>query len=381
MEIFFNLLVSVSLFWYLLSCVFTVFYSFKRKFPDLKNAKLPRVTILKPVKNTDHEMEINFESFYRLNYPDYEIVFGLDECEEECYGLIDSISRKYPSIPTRIIVKKTSGGLNPKIEVLSMIEPGCKSELLWVTDSNVRVQKDTLLNLVREYLRTNAKLVFSPFIGTGSKTFASVMENSYINLYVSGSIITCWKLARQHIIVGKSMLIEKAALDKFGGFGYFGKYLAEDYMMGEIYVENKVPISTNYIWVTNYNCYSTVKSFIARAVRWAKLRFHIKPAHYFCEIITFPVGLALLSSIFTGYSGLKLAAIAASVKVFFEYFNLFFVNTEDRKKLWIIVLFPVLVLFKDILTFVIVYFAPYISNRTKWRGRTITIGRKSVIAV
>ena len=66
----------------------------------------------------------------------------------------------------------------------------------------------------------------------GSRTFASLIENTSLNFFTSGSIIAAWKLLRQHIVVGKSVLIEKKALGMLGGFGYFKNYLAEDFLLG-----------------------------------------------------------------------------------------------------------------------------------------------------
>ena len=51
-------------------------------------------------------------------------------------------------------------------------------------------------------------------------------------------------------IVGKSMLIERAALAAFGGFAYFKGFLAEDFLLGETFAKSGFHVSTNFTWVT-----------------------------------------------------------------------------------------------------------------------------------
>ena len=48
-------------------------------------AKLPRVSILKPLAGVDDELEENLASFESLAYPDYEIILGVASQEDPAY--------------------------------------------------------------------------------------------------------------------------------------------------------------------------------------------------------------------------------------------------------------------------------------------------------
>jgi ceramide glucosyltransferase len=298
--------------------------------------------------------------------------------DSECTNVIRKIKEEHPQIPTHIVCQTSKNVLNPKIEVLASMESTCTGELVWVSDSNVRVEPDTLKKLVHEYVVNDAKIVFSPIRGTGSCTVGSVMENASINLFVSGSIIAAYKLSGQHIIVGKSMLIEKKSLDTFGGFSHFREYLAEDFLMGEIFTAHKIYISSNFTWITNYNSHTSIGGFFSRMSRWAKMRFHIRKWVYILEILTNPVALAALSLVFLGADGLGLLGLAVVFKIFIEYADLFFVNPEDGKKWWVVAGYPLWVVIKDLIVF-FVYCAPFFSSRVNWRGRIIRIGKASRI--
>ena len=213
----------------------------------------PFVSLLKPVKNIDDGMAENLESFYRLDYPAYEVLFAVDDLSDPCVGLLADLKAAHPGIATTIIATGHPRAENPKVHKLARLEARSRGKLLWTTDSNVRVAPDALRRLVDEYLDHDAKVVFSPIRGSSSRTFASLMENASLNFFTSGSIIAAWFLGRQPILVGKSILVERAALETFGGFGYFKDYLAEDYLLGEAFVRSGFRVATNCTWVTNVN--------------------------------------------------------------------------------------------------------------------------------
>ncbi|MHB9155748.1 MAG: glycosyltransferase [Endomicrobiales bacterium] len=358
--------------------VCTVIYRKERPLDFGALPDFPKVSVLKPLKNTDDELEKNLEHFFTLEYPAYEIIFGVDTLDDACVPMLKRHSASYPGIPVKIVAVGKGKILNPKIETLSLMARESEGALYWISDSNTRVESDTLSRLVHEHRGGDSKLVFSLIRGTGSRTAGSVMENAYLNLFVAGSIVCAWKYAAKPIVMGKSMLLEKAALEKLGGFDAFRQYLAEDYMMGQIYGEKGLKVSTNCNWITNFSSHTNIRAFCARISRWSKMRYHISPLYYSLEVILNPIGIALFSLLFLGKGGLPLLAAAVVFKVACEYASLFAVNAEDRKKPWVLLGFPALMVLKDLLLFA-VYFLPFFSSTVNWRGRDIRIGSKSRI--
>jgi len=206
------------------------------------------------------------------------------------------------------------------------------------------------------------------------------MENSGLNFFTSGSIIASWFLAHQPILVGKSVLIERTALETLGGFGYFKAYLAEDFLLGEAFVNSGFRVSTNYVWVTNINQTGTVRSFFKRLSRWAKLRYHLRRPVYLLEVLLNPIVIALFGLAAFGRRGWVILAATAAAKILFEYMNFLFVNFGDRGRLRNHLLFPAAVLVKDLILFA-VYFSPFFSQQVEWRGGRIAIGKDTLIRV
>jgi len=343
-----------------------------------RERRTPRVSVLKPVKNPDGAFAENIESFYRSDYPDFEMLFALETEDDPAAPIIRAVAARYPRIRTVIVYTGTEKPLNPKVDNLAKMEPHATGDLYWIADANVRVESDTLTRLVSEYVTHDTKLVFCPIMATGARTIGGMVENAYINYYITGNLITAWRLFRLPIVIGKSLLIERRALEEhFGGFRIFEPYLAEDYMMGLLFRKKGLRVSTNFTPAENVNRDSSLRSFFDRMSRWAVMRFQIKPKLYLAEAIMHPMVWALLSVPFLGEPGFGLLLFATVAKVFLEYMNLFAHQNGDRSR-HTILLFPFVVLVKDILSFAI-YLSPFLTRRVKWRGRTIVVGKNSLI--
>ncbi len=346
----------------------------------LKDDRLPRVSILKPVKNADGPFAENIESFYRSDYPNFEVLFAVETENDPAVPVIREVAVRYPHIRTLILVTGTDKPLNPKVDNLAKMERHATGDLYWIADANVRVSPDTLSRLVEEYLLNGTKLVFCPITATGARTFGALVENAYLNYYITGNLIAAWRLFRIPIVIGKSLLIEREALEKhFGGFRPFEPYLAEDYMMGLLFRKKNLRVSTNFTPAENVNRDSSLRSFYDRMSRWAVMRFQIKPKLYLSEVLMHPIVWSLVSVPFLGKSGMLLLVTATVVKMVLEYINA--LSQPNERPSWrTLLVFPMVVVVKDILSFII-YLSPFVTRRVRWRGRTITVEKDSLIAL
>jgi ceramide glucosyltransferase len=352
----------------------------KTRGPFRLGRDVPLVSILKPLRAVDDELERNLESFYRLDYPRYEILFAVDREDDPCTVMARRLMAKFPRISTSILVTGNSHVENPKIYKLSRLEPLSRGDLFWVTDSNIRAESVTLNRLVKTYLAKDAKIVFSPIRGTSSRTLGSLMDNTGLNFFTSGNIMSAWALFRLPIIVGKSMLIERAALSTFGGFAYFKDYLAEDFLLGETFLKSGFAVDSDETWVTNISQTMSIRGFFDRMSRWAKLRFHLKTGVYLLEILLNPIVVAAAGAAAVGGRGWIMLVGSAALKIVLEYVNFLAVNLEDRKNVWAHLVFPVAVIGKDLLL-VGVYLAPFFSRSVHWRREKIGIGKRTLIAL
>jgi ceramide glucosyltransferase len=330
------------------------------------------VSILKPLKGLDDGLFDNLESFCTLDYPMYEIIFALQNRNDPACRVAEKIKEKYPLRDISIVVEYCNEGLNPKVNNLIPAYKRAKYELLLISDSNVRVEKDYLKAVATHMGDLSVGLVSNMIKGVGGRSVGAVLENLHLNSFIVGSVCFLDKYIGLPCVIGKSMLLRRSDLAEIGGFAAVKDVLAEDYIIGERIHElgKKVVLSSHVI--RNVNEYWGVKKFVNRHTRWGKLRWHIGGVKYFSELISNAVFIAGLPLVFsaTARISLFLATAVCSVKIARDFYIGRRLGAGMNPLLYLIV--PL----KDVLIGFI-WFVPLLSKRVVWRGNNYVIGKDS----
>lgn len=346
---------------------------------DAPLPRFPKVSIFLTLRNLDDGLEENLASVLSTDYPDFNVLFAIDGLQDPCVPVLERVRAKFPDVKSKVVATGHAAAGNPKIAKLALLEKQSGAALYWVLDSDVRVVPQTLAALVAGHLTHDARLVFSPIRCCGGRTFGSMLEMSHINFFLSGSALTAWRFFGARVVVGKSLLIDRQALARFGGFAFFSDVLAEDHWLGESFHRSGFRVGCNYTWVDNIKESTTVKNFWGRMERWAKIRFNLKPGVYLLELLFNPLALTLLSIPLLKGAVFLVAPAVVLMRILLEYVVFFSVNDSDRRPAAVFAVAPAAVL-KDLIMF-IVYFIPFFSHSVIWRGGRIRIGKETRIAV
>jgi cellulose synthase/poly-beta-1,6-N-acetylglucosamine synthase-like glycosyltransferase len=65
---------------------------------------MPPISILKPLKGADPEMYESFRSHCLQDYPEYEIVFGVNDERDESVPFIERLRAEFPQYSIRLVV-------------------------------------------------------------------------------------------------------------------------------------------------------------------------------------------------------------------------------------------------------------------------------------
>lgn len=355
-----------------------IYFKFKEKFQRKNNLEIhPKVSILIPINRFSDNLENNIKKIYNLNYPNYEVIFGVESINSDYTELILELREKNPLINTQIVkIGKNRKG-NPKIDILKRLTSFSSGDLFWILDSNVYLKSYSLKELVRNYVESNSKLVFSIVKGGGSRTIGSIMENMYLNFFVAGGTFISWNIFKKPVITGKSILVEKKALNNIGGFGKLSGYLSEDYLIGKIFENKGYKVTTNNQYIINYNSSTSMKNFIQRFTRWAKLRFNLNPYVYSLEILTNPIILSLILSFFI-FSNIYILVFPILFKVILDMILFIILEENSNLKITRILILPFIFIIKDIVLFFI-YLLPYFNSKIRWDDKFIRIGKNTKI--
>src|SRR5579872_4159551 len=96
----------------------------------LSGGILPPVSVLKPVHGSEAQLKENLESFFRQDYPVYEVLIAADEEDDPALHVAREVSALHPKIPCRILVTGKPPWPNPPAYSFSRMTEVAAHEIL-----------------------------------------------------------------------------------------------------------------------------------------------------------------------------------------------------------------------------------------------------------
>jgi ceramide glucosyltransferase len=254
--------------------------------------RAPRVTIFKPLAGRDDDLEANLESFARIDYPSFEILFGVASVDDPAYAVARRFLARHPRLDARVVVTDRDAAINPKVAQLVGLERCATGDVFVISDSNVRVQPGYLWSLVRELSDPQVGMACSLFAGTGERTLGAALENLQLCAHSTPGLVALDAVTDRPLTVGKSMAVRRRDLARLGGFQPVGDVLAEDHALGRRVLDAGLRVRTSFDAVENRNVDCTVARTLERHTRWCKMRRALFPVGFALEPIMTPVIMA-----------------------------------------------------------------------------------------
>jgi ceramide glucosyltransferase len=324
----------------------------------------PPLSLLKPVHGIDFASRINFESFCRQNYPEYEILFCVNDLEDPAVPLIRQAMRDFPESSIRILSNAPKVGSNQKVNNLVLLAQEAKHEIIVQSDGDVRVSPDYLKNVVAEFADPSVGAVSCFYRGIAERNFwAEVEALGAASDFFAGALVANLP-GRVTFALGASVATTKTWLAKIGGYEALADLLADDYEIGNRVhrAGGKVLLSREAVW-TMYPA-QTSKSFWEHQVRWARTVRLVRPASFFGLVVTHGLLWSVLAAVVapTAWIGAAFVAAYLALRLLMAWVvGAWGVRDEVlRKKLWLV---PV----RDAIHFA-VWVAGFASNRVTWGG-------------
>jgi ceramide glucosyltransferase len=254
------------------------------------------VSILKPLKGVDADLEQNLEGFFRLDYPDYELLFSVAHANDPACSVVNGLIARFPRVRARIFIGETVVGPNPKINNLLAAYESATNDWTLISDSNVRVRPDYLKRLVA-HLRPGVGMVTAVVSGQDAQGLGGQLEAAYLNTFYARGMNVAAGFGRA-CVVGKCMLFQRSVAKRFGGMRTLGRYLAEDFMAGEAMQRLGFEIAIASDPVEQVIGQYSVDSFWKRHLRWGRIR----KKHAMSAFLLEPFANALVSGVIGAFS-------------------------------------------------------------------------------
>jgi hypothetical protein len=136
-----------------------------------------------------------------------------------------------------------------------------------------------LADMTAHLLRPGVGLVTSPIRARPNGSFGAALESLQLNGFVMGRVAALSLYVGKPCVVGKSMMLRRAHLERLGGFAFLGRFLAEDQVCGEEIARLGLRIAVSAAPVDNVLAPLSLRDFASRHLRWARIRRRVCPAN------------------------------------------------------------------------------------------------------
>ena len=340
---------------------------------------LPPVTILKPMHGMEERLEQNLESFFQQDYPDFEIILGARSADDPALALADQLRLRYPQVKSCIVISGPPTWPNAKVFTLSKMIPLSRNDFFVISDSDVRVERDFLRNVIPPLLNQESGeqkssdpklgLVTCLYRGDPAADFWSLLEALGMSVEMPSGVVVADMLEGIRFALGPAVAFRRDALEAIGGIAATADYYSDDYVLG-----NKIWAAGYKVIFSHHFVYHvlTPRPFfrtLGDQLRWMKSTRHSRPWGHLGTGLTFAMPFGVIGFVAAAALGnLRFAVALLAVAFFNRVIQSLAVGwglLRDPRALQLCWLYPL----RDFQGFV-VWAASYLSRNFYWRGET-----------
>ena len=370
------LAIAVLPFVYYLAATFCA-WEFFRRHGEVTADFSPPVSVLKPLQGLEHEAYENLASFCQQDYPEYEILFAVDDGRDPAIPVIEKLISDFRSLPIRLLVGSGTPGSNSKVAKLCRLGREARHELLVASDSDIRVKPDYLRRVVSPFRDPSVGAVTCLYVGMTEPNLWSELEDLNLTTGFLASTLVARKLEGVNFAFGATMAVPRSRLAEIGGFEALADCAADDHELGRRIAARGYRVELAPCTVQTLCASSTAREFFEHHWRWGVVTHHCRPWGYAGLLFTQGLPWSLAAAAVApsrvaaiGYLGTYLVTRLAMAFTFGAY------GMKDpllRRRWWLIPL-------RDAVGFFI-WVATLFSNRVSWRESKFDVRRGRLIPV
>jgi len=257
-------------------------------------SRVEPISILKPLSGLDLDLESNLRTFFEQDYPSFEILFAVRREDDPAADVVTRLQREYPKVSSRMVITGEPPYPNAKVFSLDRMLAAANSDLVVMSDSDIRVTPDFLRAVAAEFQDAHLGVATCPYRAVPGASFWSRLEATGMNTDFWGSALVARMLDGMHFAVGPTIAARRTVVHSIGGFGRLKDYLAEDFVMGKFAAEAGHGVILSSYIVEHHIGSATRQQNIEHRLRWARSTRRSRPAGYVGQLFTMPLPLALL---------------------------------------------------------------------------------------
>lgn len=267
-------------------------------------AARPPVTVLKPLHGNEPLLEAALGSFCQQAYPDWQIVFGVQDASDTAIPVVRQLQARFPHVDMDLVIDPAMHGANRKVGNLINMFPAARHDIVVIADSDVHVRPDYLDRLVAALEPADVGLVTTLYAGLpvtpdtppgrGRPSLPSRFGATQITHgFLPGAVLS--RAVGRQDCLGATMCLRRRDLERIGGLRALVDHLADDNVLGRriaglgmrVALARTVPMTT----VPE----TTLTSLFRHELRWARTIRALEPAGFAASVLQYPLFWALLA--------------------------------------------------------------------------------------
>ncbi len=331
----------------------------------------PPISILKPICGVDSKTYWNLASFCQQDYPEYQIIFGVQDRHDPSLVVVKQIIADFPQLDIQFVISDRVLGTNRKVSNLANAVVKAKHEILVLADSDVRVRSNYLQQVVQPLSQPQVGVVTCLYRSL-SPDWLTKLENLNIPVEFHPGVLVSTQLEGIQFAMGQTIVIRQTVLEEIGGFAAIADYLADDFQLGYLPVQAGYQVVLSDHIVEHVVAASSFAESLHRQMRWMLVIRVSRPWGYVGLIFTYGTVTSLLFMLATAGSALGWAVLGLvwGLRLFMGWFiGVKHLNDPIAKQLfWLLPL-------RDSLSFVL-WCCGFIGNTIEWRGHQFKLTKE-----
>jgi ceramide glucosyltransferase len=265
----------------------------------VRRTRVPRgqpslpVTLLKPLCGAEPGLYENLRSFCLQDYPQYQIVFGIQDAADPAVGIVARLIREFPALPIDMVVNGKQHGSNRKISSLINMVPRAQHDVLMIADSDALVGPDYLSSMVAPLADPGVGLVTCIYRGLPTSKVWSRLGAMYVNEWYMPSVLLAWLFGHREYASGLTLCLRRDTLQAIGGLRRLCNHLADDYELGALVRAAGLRIALSSYVPRTEHAEPSLDQLVDHETRWMRTIRVLRPKSFRFLFLSFGLPLAL----------------------------------------------------------------------------------------
>jgi ceramide glucosyltransferase len=361
------------------SCVYWIATSvmMARFFRDRRSGGsgwLPTVSLIKPVCGVEKNLYENLSTACRQTYPDYEVIFSVQDSNDPALPLLARVRDENASVPVRIVVDGASAGPNGRLSNILNATGHATGQVLVYSDSDMYLEPEYLETIVAPLADPGVGVACTLYRAQGADNLFEALELLSLNTDFVPAMVFATETGAALACPGASQAIRRETLTRIGGLAPMAYTLVEDLELGRAVVAAGLTIAfAPHVAVTGVDL-PRASVWWRHQVYWEQNTRVANPVGYFFTWLVRGIPFAGLYVLSGGAAGWLVLAVTLAVRLCTTAVTSSLLgDREGIRRSWLLPLRDTVGLF--------VWVASFIGRKVHWRGRVFVLSGNGMIEV